>query len=405
MGLCCRIMAVATRVGPPMALALWAVLAAVSPGGASGADAWRDGVAQVRAGELRAGIAALERAVTAAPGAAGPRLDLGLAYFLHRDDVRARYHLEAAMAGALSPRDRTVAQTALARIEARRVWQGSARLAFVPQTNAGRRSADREVIIAGLPFRLDQTAAPATGLAFGLQLLGAPVLRPGLRGQVLLGLHGTVHRSRTLNDYTLRAEAVLLRDRGPLRWGAGVQAAHRWIGDRGYSREGGVYTTFTRQPDARRRHDLRLDLLRRKVPGLPARDAWIGRLALGTVHALSPRLVLSARAHATRTQARRDFESGWTWGAGAGAVHLFEGGWRAGVDLRWSRERRDGPAPVFGLRRVETETALRLHLLNRSVQWRGFAPVLALELERRRSSIGLFSYTNRSLSLGVSRTF
>lgn len=405
MGLRSWIMAAATRIGPCIALALCAGLTVISPGAASGTNARQDGVALVRAGDLRAGIAALERAVTAAPSAAGTRLDLGLAYFLDRDDRRAQYHLEAAMAGALSPRDTQIARTALERIAARRVWQGSVRLAFVPQTNAGRRSSEQEVIIAGLPFRLDQTAEPGTGLAFGAQISVAPILRPGLRGRIVLSLDGSVYQNRELNDYTLRGEAGLEHDTGILRWGGGVQAAQRWLGDRSYSWEGGVLAMVSALPDARRRHDLRVDLVHRKVPVLPARDAWIGRLALGTAHAISPQLILNGRLHAARTDARRDFASSWTWGGGAGAVRLFDGGYRAGIDLRWSRERRDGPAPVFGLTRVETESALRVHLLNRSLQWRGIAPVVALEVERRRSNIAIFDYTNQSVSLGLSRTF
>ncbi|MBK5926730.1 hypothetical protein CCR87_05110 [Rhodobaculum claviforme] len=392
------------RLGSSMAVALWAALVSVAPAAADG-SIWREGAELVRAGELRAGIAALERAVTLTPAATGPRLDLGLAHYLDGNDAAARHHLEAALAGALQPRDRAVAQAALRRIEARRVWQTSVRFALIPQSNAARRPADREVTIAGLPFLLDQAAEPSTGAAFGLAVSGGPMLRPGLKLHMMLALDGALYEESVLNDYTLRAEAGVLRIEAARRWGGGVQAAHRWLGNRGYSREAGVYATLMLQPEDGRRHEVRADLLHRTVPQLPSRDAWVGRVSAVTLRAISPRTVLIGRAHVSRTEARRASESGWIVGGGVGAIRLFDGGWRAGIDLRLLREVRDGAAPVFGQRRAETEGAVRVHLLNRNLSWRGFAPQIALEVEQRRSDIALFNYTNRSVSLGLSRTF
>lgn len=396
--------AVLTRLGSSMAIALWAALSSVAPA-AAGSDSWRTGAELVRAGDLQAGIAALELAVTQAPAASGPRLDLGLAHFLNGNDTRARHHLEAALAGALPPRDRQLAETMLRRIEARRTWQTSVRFALVPQSNAARRPADRKVVIAGLPFILDQAAEPSTGASFGLAISGGPELRPGVKLHALLGLDGFIYRRSALNDYTVRAEAGVLRTQDVRRWGGGVQASHRWLANRSYSHEAGVYATLALVPNPGRRHEFRVDLLRRNVPQLRSRDAWVGRLSGSTIRTISPRTVLIGRAHVSRTEARRDFESGWIVGGGGGAVRLFDSGWRAGIDLRLLREWRDGAAPVFGQRRKETEAAVRLHLLNRNLSWRGFAPLLALEVERRHSDIDLFSYTNRAISLGLSRTF
>lgn len=366
---------------------------------------WERAVGLVQAGEASAAIPLLERLVTLLPDVAPVRLELGLAYFLTGTDDKARHHVRSALAGTLSDNERAGAEEILARIEARRPWSFTFGFAFVPQTNAGRRTSNETVMIGGLPFRLNETADSGIGLALNARFTHLPVLADGLRGRLQLSFGGNVYEERTLNDYTLRAEAGLLRRAGPREWGGGLSAAQRWVGDARYTLELGVYASFGLRPDERRQMSLRLDLAERRAQDRPALQGRIARAVLAGEQVLTPRLAAFARGFVTLTDARSASESGRQFGLTLGASYLFDGGWRTALEVTASRDLRDGPAPLFNVTRRDSELRVAARLLNREVQLRGYAPVLEVGHERRRSTLPLAEFRNSYVSLGLERAF
>ena len=370
------------------------------------AEMWRHAVSLVQAGEPGTAIPILDRLVTAAPDAASIRLELGLAYFLEEDDRRARYHIRRALAGDLSAAETRGAEGLLQRIEDRRSWTARFGLALVPQTNAGRRTEEETVHIGGLPFRLSETAEPGIGIAPSLSFGYRPQLRDNLRGRAVVSFSGTLYRQSALNDYSLRGELGLTRHGDAVREvGAGVMATQRWVGNRRYWHEAGLYVTATVRPSTSTRLVLRGERLERRARDRPGLDGSVTNFSLGAEHVLTPRLALFARVHGRRTRVAADHQSGLALGAGAGITHLLDGGWRTTLRADVTRDRRDGPTPLFGTVRRDIDLRVSAQLLNRRLHWRGFAPAVELVHERRRSTISIESYTNTYLSLGVEREF
>lgn len=366
---------------------------------------WDEAVALVQAGEAAQAIPLLERLVTALPDVGAVRLELGLAYFLTGVDDKARYHIARALTGELRETERAGAQELLARIEARRTWALSFGLALVPQTNTGRRTSAQTVTIGGLPFVLNESPDPGIGVTLSGRFVWLPRLAPELRGRLVVSLGGSVYERSALNDYTLRAEAGLLRRHGRADFGAGLAGAQRWVGDARYTHELGVYGSAALRPDETRQLSLRLDLAQRKAPSRPAMEATLARLSLGAEQGISPRLSVYGRGFATLTDAAVAHESGRLLGVTLGASYLFDGGWRTALEATASRDLRDGPAPLFGVTRRETELRLVGRLLNRQVQVRGYAPVLEIGHERRRSTLPIAEFTNNFVSVGLERSF
>lgn len=388
-------------------VAMGIILGAPSPAAAeTPSEMWMQATALVRGGNARAAIPILDRLVTLVPDEASIRLELGLAHFLSGDDRRAGHHIRQALAGHLSEAETRGAQTLLQRIEARRRWSASFGLAIIPQTNAGRHTTEETVVIGGLPFRLAQTASPGVGVAPTARFTYAPRLTAKLWGTATLGFGGALYRRSDLNDYSLLAEMGLSRRDGAGREvGAGILATQRWVGNARYWHEAGLYLTATSRPTDTTRFVLRGERAERRARNRPGLDGSVWRFAAVGERVLTPQMAIFVRGQAVITDVANAHESGTRFGLGVGATRLFPGGWRTTVQANLGRDRRNGPAPFFGVVRRDTDVRLSSQILNRGLQWRGLAPVLELGYERRRSNIRIERFTNTYVSVGVTRNF
>ncbi|WP_273523113.1 surface lipoprotein assembly modifier [Rhodosalinus sediminis] len=369
------------------------------------AEAWARGIAAVRAGAPEAAVPHLERAVSSAPDHAGLRLDLGVAHFLADNDRKARFHIDAALSGRLSDDAERLARRLLARLDRRRVWRTRLRFAIVPQSNAAQRSDLREIRIGTLVLTPNEADEPGTALSYGLSVTYTPRFEDGWRGRLRLGLSGEVYENDDWNETSAALEAGLTRKRGDRRIGGGVLAREHYLAGERFSYDRGLYATYRDRLSRRTRVAARVEAGAREAPDRPARDAGFGSVSVTLRHAPSPRWLLSGGVSASRIDARSEAESRRIAGLTLGVTRAFDGGWVASLDARLSRERRDGPAPVFGERRDETTRALGLRLLNRDLTWRGATPVLKLEYEERAANIAYFGYDNTSVSVGLTRSF
>ncbi|MFN4100000.1 MAG: surface lipoprotein assembly modifier [Pararhodobacter sp.] len=373
---------------------------------AAGVAAWRQALEHMRANEPRAALSLLERLVTLAPGDYRIRLELARAYFLIEDDEKARFHFDQASGADLRPEERLAVARYQDRIEARRRWEANFSFAMVPESNPGRRTSAETVAIGGLDWVLDEQADSATGLETSGRLTYLPRLSRDVSGRISTYFSGRFFENSALNDITLGTEIGLLAraDRGRV-FGGGLSASRRWLGSSGFSQAVGLYGTAETRVGPRVRLGLRADLDRVTHDYLPGRDGHRARLRLSFSRAMSPQLMLRGSAQVRRTRAQDASASGLELGVSAGATYAFAGGLVTSVDVDWLRDRRDGVSPVFDVTREDRQTSLALGILHRSLEFGGFAPRLSVHLERRRSSIELFSYDNARVSLGVTRSF
>jgi len=65
----------------------------------------------------------------------------------------------------------------------------------------------------------------------------------------------------------------------------------------------------------------------------------------------------------------------------------------------------DAPLPAFGTARIDKSFAFRIDLLNRRIEYRGFAPRLSLIYVLEQSSISLYRFSRFQAQVGITRQF
>ncbi|MFB9570748.1 surface lipoprotein assembly modifier, partial [Saccharopolyspora hordei] len=92
-------------------------------------------------------------------------------------------------------------------------------------------------------------------------------------------------------------------------------------------------------------------------------------------------------------------------GIRAGAQYRFTGGLQVAMDLEYDRNQFDGPHPLFLIERRDRRSKAQIQLSHSQWNWRGFAPVLRLQLERQKSNIIVNDFKNIGASIGATRRF
>lgn len=368
--------------------------------------AWEGAVGHMRAQEPRAAIPILERLVALMPGEHRFRLELARAYFLVEDDEKASFHFDQASGGPLSEAERTAVAQYQDRIRERQRWEGHLSFAIVPESNPARRTSAETISAMGGVFALDQRAKPETGLQVNARLTFLPQLSRDVSGRLSMSLNARLFETSDFNDITLGAEAGLLRraDRGRVL-GGGVSASHRWVGTSAFSYSVGVYGTYETRLGDRSRLWVRGNYDYVTHDYLPRRDGPRYRLHVAVNRVISPQMAVRGWAYARITDARAAADSGTEMGLSFGATYAFEGGLVSSVDVSGMQDKRRGIFPMFGAVRRDRQLGLSVGLLHRNIEFNGYAPRVDLHLERRRSSIELFSFDNARVSLGLTRRF
>lgn len=282
------------------------------------------------------------------------------------------------------------------------------RLAIAPETNPQRRTSAETIDMLGLPFVLDDRAREraATALRLSLGHIWAPPLSGRARLRFAALGDARLFRDSTLNEITLRTEAGLEFARGTDGLvGGGVLVQGRWLGGSLWSRAPGVYLTWQERLGQTTVVETRAEALWLSHPDAPGLDGRRATLNLGIRHRAGPRLTLSGTAMLARQQAVAASEGWRAAGVTLGADHAFGNGLTLGLSVGRSRQRHDGPSPLFGRVRADDLTTVGLRLSHRDIRIAGQVPVLELTHERQSSTIALHDYRTTRVSIGFVQRF
>lgn len=368
---------------------------------------WALGLAYNKAGRSYSAIAPLSRLVTLAPATAKFRLELAATLARNGQTERALYHFELAKGAGLPPPVQAKVQAEIDRIEQSKNWQGYFRFAFIPESNAARRTAAETVTLGGLLFGINPSARAqaATGIELGFGLAARPRLSETLRARIGLDVLARVFDGAVPEDVILRANAALLAfgDYGAQTTGE-VFATRRLLDKVEYSASHGIGLAYSRALGTRARLSLAAEyeaIEYRQSPVSVHRKALNAHLS----YAVSPQFIFRVAARLEGRDSKSSTLAGAAAGLTIGGDYAFTGGLRIGLDLSYDRNIFDGPHPLFGVVRKDEKLMANLQFTNQNWSYRGFAPVLKLGMERQRSSIVLNRYNNLSASLGITRSF
>ena len=367
---------------------------------------WAQARTHIDRGEPRAALPLLTALVARAPHVPLFRSALADALAATGQTDRARYHYDLLRGAMRSDRDQAALDRRIDALERRqKPWSGHLFVGVVPASNPGRRTDLTTVTIAGLPFQLRDTARSGVGVELRGGLAWEPWLRDDLRGHLGVSVDAELYGSGIADDITLRGDARITAfgDRAQ-QLSFGIFAKRRWRGGEKWSDSLGAEIGLSRRVGE---STLLSGRLIHETEQLSRGRAAVHRntAELRARHIVSPQFQLRGTLRGEWRDSSNPFLSGFRSTLRGGGAYTFEGGLRVGLDITREINRFDGVNPVFGVRQRNNVWRGEVTLNHAEVSLMGFSPVVKLDLTRQRSTIPTSSFTNRALSLGLTRQF
>ena len=359
-----------------------------------------------KSGNLSSAAVLLREIVDQRPSAARARLELAGVLDRMGDKDGAWRQMRAIQAGGLPPQVARLIDRYSQALRAQRPFGASLEIAVAPDSNINRatRSDTLGTIFGDFQIADDGKAKSGTGLA----LNGQAFRRLGIAETASLLIRASgfanLYRRSEFNDLAadlaVGPELALGRDRLQLE----VGATRRWFGQKPFMRSARIAGTWS--------HPLGSRTLLRLAGSAALVDNQLNDLQDGRTYsgqasverALSPTTGVVAGVGIDR-QALKD--AGYSTIGWRGSLNL----WRdfgsvtlsGGLDI--GRLHADERLILFPERRSDRFMRLSLGATFRQLQWRGFAPLFRLSVERNRSTIAFYDYRRTRTEMGIVRAF
>ena len=332
------------------------------------------------------------------------RLELAQAYYLTGHDDKARRHFSSSLADELPSSVEAVVESFLRGIDARKEWSVSLSASMLPET---RRSDREEVLIGGVPFRLDEDARASSGVGMLLSTGASysPTITDDIRGVLAASAAAKLYERSDWNDLSTSADIGLSRlsDNGSVS--GGLRLGRRWTGGDRYQYSLGPWAQARLRLSGSTLLGLALSAGHRAHDGRPDRDGWRVAAHPSLRHALDSRTSIRAEPTFELVEARAEHHGSRLVGLGATFSRTFDGGLSVSLTPSVHVRRYAADDPLFGARQTDRNFRLGVRVAHRSLRYGGFAPWLGYSLEWNRSSISIHDYRNHGVLAGVSRAF
>jgi tetratricopeptide (TPR) repeat protein len=352
-------------------------------------------------------IADFRYILAAEPDRERVRLELARAFFLATDYENAERNFRFARAGDLSPEVKANIDQYLAVILRLKRWSYDLGLALAQDTNVNGGTNVHLVDLYGLPFTLSDDARQKSGAGIAIDVGGewSPLLADNVKGKLGGHIHRVEYGGSTFDDMTLSGYV------GPEfllpRWQIDtlVTGFRRWYGNTPYNQGigGRAAVTFALLSGVQLGSSFDVQAVSYRL--VPQQDGTVVSGNLDATYTISPSSLvrvlggvgfqsaeLRALANTTRWIAL-DFYQDLPWG------------FSANIEPAFSWTRYDEALPAFGVTRDDHLWAARLDILNRRIEYRGFAPRLSFIYTSQSSTISLYRYSRMQVQVGLTRQF
>lgn len=365
------------------------------------------GMIAVARQNYEAAIGDFRRILAAEPERERVRLELARVFFLQGDYENAERNFRFARAGDLPDEAKANVDQYLAAIIRLKRWSYNLSLGVAEDTNVNGATNLQTVYLYGLPFTLSDTARQTSGIGAAIDISGefSPLVSDN--SKFLIG--GLVHRLQyghtRFDDMTVSLYA------GPQffagRWRFDVLAAGfgRWYGEAPYSDAvgGRASVGYALLPTLQ----IGLTLDGQSVSFRPVHDqngpiyAANGEIA----YTISPSRIVRLSSGMAAQEAQLSAYANDTYWAALDYYQDLPFGFSANLEPAWYTASYHAPLAAFGATRVDRTWAFRLDLLNRRIEYAGFAPRISYIHAQSDSSIALYRYTRDQVQFGVTRQF
>ncbi len=370
-------------------------------------ELWQNAARLVSAQSYEGALPLLEKLVSLNPRNKHYRFNLALALFHIKKDGRARYHLEQVRGTGLEENERVLVNNVLAQIDSRKTWSGYFSLNVRPETNGTKQTEADTIAVGGLPFTLSDTAIgkPTTSAVISTGFTYAPSITETAKFELSLGALLKHNSDVSLRDYQITARAGVGFAPVPSQyWSGGLSFGKRRVADRAYSDTGGLYINHARRVGKAGLIRFGGDVSRafRTYGRVPVDRTFA---YLGYTHSIGGNVQLSFSAFGEVNDTEQLSLKGFRRGISATGRYAFKGGIVTSLTLGFEADDRDGLNQIFGVRRQDRKKSIEVKVHHRDFRIGAFAPELQFGLERNKSNIPLADYTNRFLSVGLTRKF
>ena len=352
-------------------------------------------------------IADFRRILAAEPNRERVRLELARAFFLEADYDNAERNFKFARAGDLPLETKTIIDQYLATIIRLRQWSYSVGVSLAGDSNANGATTVRTIDLYGLPFTLADTAREKSGLGAAADLAGewSPLILDDLKLRLGALVHTIDYSNGAFDDTTVSAYG------GPEwllpRWQFDALATgfRRWFGNAPYADGigGRGIASYLFTPTLRLTTSFDLQDVTYRIASYENGVVPSGTIAAG--YTISPsstiQLTLGGAAQIAKSPSFAD-TSFWI------AVDYYRDlpfGFSANLEPAFYWSGYDALLPAFGAARADKTWAFRVDLLNRRIEYRGFAPRLSLIYVMEQSTIELYRFSRFQAQVGITRQF
>lgn len=359
-----------------------------------------------KTGNLTAAATLLREIVDQRPSAGRARLELAGVLDKLGDKDGAWRQIRAVHASGLPPAVARLVDRYSEALRAQRPFGATFELAMAPDSNINRATRSDTLGTVLGDFRIADGGKAKSGT--GLSLSAQAFRRVPLGADTSLLLRGTgfanLYRRREFNDLAADVAAGPEFQLGRGRLQIELGATRRWYGQKPYLRSARIAGTLS-QPVGRMtlvRLSGSAALVDNQVNNLQDGKSFSGQLAVE--RAISATTGFTASVGIDRQSLYEPGYSTTGWRAGLNIWHDFGRiTLTAGADLE--RLRADERLMLFPNKRLDRYSRLSLGATFRQLQWRGFAPVARISLERNRSNIAFYDYRRTRTEMGVVHVF
>jgi len=273
-----------------------------------------------------------------------------------------------------------------------RPWRFDAGISLVPDSNINGATSNDSVTIYDLPFKLDKSSQPRSGVGAAANFLGSYRIRGEEGVPIYLGVRGFLlhYREQSFNDDSIDFEIgpELSTSLGKLR----VSATYldRWYGGNPYQQGGGLRLNLADLAHRSWSYNLIADARSLHHPG---RDRLNGGI-YSTLASFSYWTDSGVNANLWLGAHYQDAEDNGYANRGAriggGFSRELAWGVRAGIGVEFARTIYEDVLPEFGIKRSDLSRSFGVTMAKDNWKFYGFTPVFRLVKSGTESNLAMY---------------
>jgi outer membrane protein len=353
-------------------------------------------------------IAYFRQILVAEPERERVRLELARAFFLQRDYDNAERNFRFARAGDLPDEVRANIDQFLAAIQRLKRWSYDVAIALADDTNVNGATTAHQVDIFGLPFTLSDDARQTSGVGVMLDVGGewSPLLSDTMKARLGGRVRRLEYGSGDFDDMTVSAYG------GPSllfpRWQIDtlVTGFQRWYGNSPYNYGIGGRAAFLYSLSRRTQVGFGLNAQAVTYETAVGYDGPVTSADVQFAYTITPSSVIRFTAGIGEQQTDFAAFANTTRWIAVNYYRDLPFGFSAGLEPAFLQTNFNAPLAAFGgVTRSDHTWAIKLDLLNRRLEYRGFAPRLSFIHVNQGSNIALYAYSRSQIQIGLTRQF